>query len=67
MFQLDKNADYVSMEELAQALYNTRKDYTQEHSYNEGNPQWQLYLSGIINSLTSVLGSIGFIEPEEEN
>jgi hypothetical protein len=61
---LNTDADYVSMTELAQELLERIGRYTNERAYNEGNPNWQLYLDGIIAGYESVLSAIGY---EEEN
>ena len=62
---LDINADYNSLPELAQELLERIERYEKEYTYNEGNPNWQLYLRGIIAGYESVLSAIGYNYPEE--
>jgi hypothetical protein len=64
MVKLDVNADYVSMPELAQELLKRVESGKREIVYNEGNPNWQNYMRGIVSAYKSVLDAIGYDEPE---
>lgn len=63
---LNNDADYVSMTELAQELLERIARHTVERDYNQGNPDWQLYLNGIIAGYDSVLSAIGYEEAEHD-
>jgi len=65
MIRLNRDADYVAMPELAEELLKRVEAYKKERAYNEGNPNWQLYLDGVIAGYESVLSAIGY--DEEEN
>ena len=65
MIRLSRDADYVAMPELAEELLKRVQAFKNERAYNEGNPQWQLYLDGVISAYQSTLSAIGY--DEEEN
>ena len=65
MIKLDPNADCPNVQYLAEDLPKRIAAYKREHAYNEGNPNWQLYLKGVISAYESVLDAIGYTEEEE--
>jgi hypothetical protein len=59
MITLDPNADFADMNALAEELVKRIESYRNEKADNEGNPDWQLYLDGLISAYKSVLSAIG--------